>query len=160
MLKVSGLLERESFGAPVALRRGADGQWMEAEKGANRRSIYVAQVRTRPIAFLHTFDAPTMTADNQVQRFRSALPSQALALMNGPLAMRAGKAFADQVWEQNQGNVRDAMTRAFEAAYARPPTERERTIAEKAIAAEDDPKEGLRLFLQALLGTNDFLYSW
>ena len=160
MLKVSGLLERESFGAPVALRRGADGQWMEAEKGANRRSIYVAQVRTRPIAFLHTFDAPTMTADNQVQRFRSALPSQALALMNGPLAMRAGKAFADQVWEQNQGNVRDAMTRAFEAAYARPPTARERAIAEKAIAAEDDPKEGLRLFLQALLGTNDFLYSF
>jgi len=160
MLMVSGLLSKDTFGPPVPLRRGADGQWLEDEKGANRRSIYLAQVRTRPVAFLHTFDAPSMTADNQVQRFRSALPSQALAILNGPLTMRASKAFAGQLWEQSQGNAAEAFARAFEAAYARPPNERERAIAAQAMAADSDPKEGLRLFLQALLGANDFLYSF
>jgi hypothetical protein len=32
-------------------------------------------------------------------------------------------------------------------------------IAKEAIAADSDPKEGLRLFIQAMFGANDFLYS-
>ncbi|MCX6595222.1 MAG: PSD1 and planctomycete cytochrome C domain-containing protein, partial [Acidobacteria bacterium] len=85
MLLVSGLLSDKRLGRQEPIKRGADGQWVEDEaKGnANRRSVYVAQMRTRPVAFLHAFDAPTMTADNQTQRFRSALPSQSLAFMNG-----------------------------------------------------------------------------
>jgi hypothetical protein len=32
-------------------------------------------------------------------------------------------------------------------------------IAKESIAAEPDQKEGLRLFIQAMFGANDFLYS-
>ncbi|MCX6593884.1 MAG: PSD1 and planctomycete cytochrome C domain-containing protein [Acidobacteria bacterium] len=162
MLLVSGLLSDKRLGRQEPIKRGADGQWLEDEtKGnPNRRSVYVAQMRTRPVAFLHAFDAPTMTADNQTQRFRSALPSQSLALMNGPLVQRTTKAFADQVWEQSKGDADTAVRRAFEAAYNRPPSDRELSVAKRAMAAAAEPKEGLRLFLQAMLGANDFLYSY
>ena len=162
MLLVSGLLSDKRLGRQEPIKRGTDGQWVEdAAKGnPNRRSIYIAQMRTRPVAFLHAFDAPTMTADNQTQRFRSALPSQSLAFMNGPLTQRTTKAFADQVWEQSQGDAEAAIRRAFEAAYTRPPSDRELAIAKRSISTAAEPKEGLRLFLQAMLGANDFLYSY
>jgi len=162
MLQVSGLLNGKMFGRQEPIKRGADGQWMEDDEkgGASRRSLYIAQTRTRPVAFLHAFDAPTMTADNQSQRFRSALPTQALALLNGPLVLRATKAWAQQLLEQSQGDPGVALAKAFEAAYTRPPTARELEIGKAAIAAGSDPADGLRLFLQALTGANDFLYSF
>ncbi|MBI2684708.1 MAG: PSD1 domain-containing protein [Acidobacteria bacterium] len=162
MLQVSGLLNTRMYGRQEPIRRGADGQWLEDDiKGnPNRRSLYLQQSRTRPVAFLHAFDAPTMTADNQTQRFRSALPSQSLALLNSPFLLRTTKAFADQVMEQSRGDAELALRLAVIAAYTRPATERELVIGRQAMAAGTDPKEGLRLFLQALFGANDFLYSY
>ena len=48
----------------------------------------------------------------------------------------------------------------IEAAYSRQPTAQELEIAKKSIAEDSDLKEGLRLFLQAMMGANDFLYSY
>ena len=162
MLRVSGLLSSKMYGRQEPIKRGSDGQWMEDEnKGdANRRSIYIAQSRTRPVAFLHAFDQPSMTADNQAQRFRSALPIQSLALLNSPLIMRTTKAFAAQLLEQAKGDPQDALSRAFHAAYSRPATARELAIGKEALAASKDPAEGLRLFVQAMFGANDFLYMY
>ena len=159
MLQVSGLLQSKMYGRHEPIKRGPDGQWLEDEtKGsANRRSLYLQQSRTRPVAFLHAFDAPTMTADNQTQRFRSALPSQSLALLNSPLLLRTSKAFAGQVLEQSRGDIDQALKMAVTAAYNRPATARELAIGKQAVASGPD---GLRLFLQALFGANDFLYSY
>ena len=74
--------------------------------------------------------------------------------------MRTTKAFTDQVLEQSQGDYGAALVRAFDTAYSRPPSEREIAIAKSSIEAETDPKEGLRLFVQAMFGANDFLYSF
>ncbi len=162
MLGVSGLLDTRMFGRQEPIKRGEDGQWMEdAAKGnPNRRSIYVSQSRTRPVAFLHSFDMPTMTADNQTKRFRSALPVQSLALLNNPLTLRVTKAFASQAMEQAQGDPSRALDLAFESAYSRPPSARELELGLATIRSEADATEGLRLFLQAMLGANDFLYSY
>ncbi|MEZ5351522.1 MAG: PSD1 and planctomycete cytochrome C domain-containing protein [Bryobacteraceae bacterium] len=161
MLKVSGLLSEKMYGRQEPIKRGPDGQWLEDEKGdPNRRSIYISQHRTRPVAFLHAFDQPSMTADNQAQRFRSALPIQSLALLNSPFVMRTTKAFADQLMEQSGGNPEAALDRAFLAAYSRPATERERALGKEAISTSGDPSEGLRLFVQAIFGANDFLYTY
>lgn len=162
LLQISGLLDEKMFGPPEPIKRGSDGQWLEdGEKGsANRRSLYLSQARTRPVAFLHAFDAPAMTSDNQSQRFRSALPAQSLALLNSPLVMRATNAFAGQLLERTRGNIGEALAQAFAAAYSRPATPRELDIARKAMQEESDQKEGLRLFLQALIGANDFLYTY
>ena len=53
-----------------------------------------------------------------------------------------------------------AVQLAFAEAYNRPPTPHEKEIAKKTIASEPDPKEGLRLFVQAMFGANNFLYSY
>jgi hypothetical protein len=164
MLKISGLMSEKMFGPQVQVKRGADGQWLEDEKktlnGQNRRSLYLAQTRTRWVSFLHSFDAPDMTSDNQSQRFRSALPVQSLALMNNPLMMRTTTAFSQRLLEQTKNNYPEAIERAFLEAYNRPPLPREMEVAQRAIAAEADPKEGLRLFVQAMFGANSFLYSY
>ena len=164
MLKISGLMSPRMFGPQVQIKRGADGQWLEDEKksisGQNRRSLYLAQTRTRTVSFLHAFDGPDMTSDNQAQRFRSALPAQSLALMNNPLMMRVTTAFAQKLLEETNNNYDDAIQRAFLQAYNRPPLPRELEIGKKAIAAEGEPKEGLRLFVQAMFAANSFLYSY
>ena len=162
MLKVSGLLNEKMFGKQEPIKRGADGQWLEDDKkgsGATRRSLYLAQTRTRSVAFLHVFDCPDMTSDNQAQRFRASLPTQSLALMNNPLVMRTTKAFTQQVLERGGGNYDEAVKIAFDEAYNRGPSAKELQIAKQSISAESDPKEGLRLFIQAMFGANDFLYS-
>ena len=62
--------------------------------------------------------------------------------------------------EKSRGNYDEAVKLAFDAAYNRAPTAKEREIAKRSIAAEPDPKEGLRLFIQAMFGANNFLYSY
>src|SRR5579872_1830435 len=162
MLQVSGLLNDKMFGKQEPIKRGPDGQWLEDDKkgsGSSRRSLYLAQTRTRSVAFLHVFDCPDMTSDNQAERFRASLPTQSLALLNNPLVFRTTRAFTQQVLERSNNNYDEAVKLAFDQAYNRPPSASEMEIAKGSIAAESDPKEGLRLFIQAMFGANDFLYS-
>jgi hypothetical protein len=162
MLLVSGLLQTEMFGPQMPLKRGSDNQWIEDDKkgNPNRRSIYLSYGRTRPEGFLRTFDCPDMTSDSQSQRFRSALPSQSLALLNNTLVRRTSMAFTEQVMEKSHGQVDEALQMAFSAAYSRAPYPEELEIARKVISKSADPKAGLRLFLQGMMGANDFLYSF
>jgi hypothetical protein len=162
MLHVSGLLNQEMFGPQLPLKQADDGQWLEDEKKSNpnRRSLYLSYARTRPEGFLHAFDCPDMTSDSQSERFRSALPTQALALLNNSLVRRTSQAFTQQVLERSKGNVDEALGWAFESAYSRKPYAEELELARKVMSAASDPQEGLRLFLQGLMGANDFLYSF
>jgi hypothetical protein len=81
-------------------------------------------------------------------------------MMNNPLIMRVSKAFTEEVLEKSQNNVDAAVKTAYDEAFNRPPTAREVEIAKKTITSEPDPKEGLRLFIQAMFGSNNFLYSY
>ena len=162
MLKVSRLLNERMFGKQEPIKRGPDGQWLEDNQGSGgtRRSLYLAQTRTRSVAFLRVFDCPDMTSDNQPERFRASLPTQSLALLNNPLVMRTSKAFTQELLEKTGNNYGEAVKLAFDEAYNRPPTAKEQEIAAKSIAAEKDKPEGLRLFIQAMFGANNFLYSY
>ncbi len=162
MLQVSGLLDLKMYGKQEPLGRGPDGQWMEDDEKGNgrRRSIYLKQSRTRPVAFLHAFDSPTMNTDHETQRFRSALPTQSLALLNSPFMEKVSRAFASQLLEQSGGQLEPALQRAFQAAYTREARPTELAIAKDLIATHQDPKAGLQLLVQALFGANDFLYSY
>ena len=162
MLAVSGLLNKEMFGEFDPIKEAPDGQYLPDEKEGprNRRSLYLAQSRTRPVGFLHAFDMPTMTQDSVAKRFRSTRPSQALVLLNNPLVRQASKALADRALEENRGELDPALDRVFELAYSRGPTQQELAAARAVLASSDDDREALRLFVQAMLGANDFLYSY
>jgi len=80
-------------------------------------------------------------------------------MMNNPLVMRTSKAFATEVLEKSKNNYDDAVKLAFDEAYNRPPTPKEQEIAKQSVASESNP-HGLRLFIQAMFGANNFLYSY
>ena len=128
MLKVSGLLNERMFGKQEPIKRGPDGQWLEDNQGhgASRRSLYLAQTRTRSVAFLHAFDCPDMTSDNQPERFRASLPTQSLALMNNPLVMRTSTAFTQELLEKTNKNY-DAAVNAGVRRGLQPAAHRERS---------------------------------
>ena len=162
MLQVSGLLSPEMFGSQQPLKRSTDGQFAEdASRGnPNRRSIYLSYARTRPDGFLRAFDCPDMTSDSQSQRFRSALPVQALALLNNPLTRRTSLALAENLMRRSNGNVEEAIALAFQEVYSRKADEREIRVARQTVAGHDSPSEGMRLLVQAMMAANEFLYSF
>ncbi len=162
MLQVSGLLQNDLGGPQVPLKRGPDGQFVEDDKkgNPNRRSLYLSYARTRPQGFLKAFDCPDMTSDSQSQRFRSALPTQSLALLNNSLSRRASLAFARQVLERSGGDAERAVRLAFTEAYSREPYPEEMALARQTLARAASPEEGVRLLTQGILAANDFLYSF
>ena len=162
MLAASGMLNKTMFGEFDPIKKAADGQYLpdEVEGPVNRRSVYLAQSRTRPVGFLHAFDMPTMIADSVHKRFRSTRPTQALVLLNNPLVRKTSKALADRVLEEKGGELGAALERAYELAFSRKPTAQELEVAHSVLSSTSDQQKSLRLFVQAMLGSNDFLYSY
>jgi hypothetical protein len=162
MLAVSGLLNKTMFGEFDPIKQGADGQWFpdETQGPRNRRSLYLAQSRTRPIGFLDAFDMPRMISDSEAKRFRSTRPTQALLLLNNPFVRTASAALAGRVLEEKGGELDAALEQAYELAFSRKPNGRELEAAHRVLSSTSDRQKGLQLFLQAVLASNDFLYSY
>jgi hypothetical protein len=158
ILAVSGQLDPELYGQPVPVKKGQDGQYLvdETARGAHRRSVYVLTRKSTPQSFLLAFDQPTMDAGNMPVRFRSALPVQALALMNNSLVIQSSRIFALRL-EKEAGDAFDArVRRAYELAYSRAPRPEELKVIHAALEGKDI----WRVFCQALFGASEFLYSF
>lgn len=190
LLVVSGALNDRMHGPPVPVREDAVGQivvGIDKKEGDNkmpvevpmggeefRRSIYVEVRRSRPLAFLNTFDAPVMEV-NCERRASSTVAPQALMLMNSDFALQQSQMFADRL-RREAGPLREAqIERAWRLAYLRPPTRVEfeaalafldRQLATLAAATVPDaPRaavaadvQAMRSLCQTLLSSNEFLY--
>jgi len=108
------------------------------------------------------YHLPSMsqTSTERLRDYLAQLPPQSLALLNNPLLMRTSNAFAQHVLEESKGNMDEALLRAFDEAYSRKPYPEELEVARETLKVSADPKEGLRLFLQGMMGANNFLYSY
>ena len=160
MLTVSGQLDSALYGPPTPVKKGPDGQFIVDEKGAHRRSIYVLTRKSTPQSFLLAFDQPTMDAGNMPVRFRSALPVQALAMMNNGLVVESSKVFADRLEKESGATLDARVRRAYELAYSRPPRPDELKVIHAALEGKSKDGSAWRVFCQALLGTSEFLYSY
>jgi hypothetical protein len=160
MLQVAGTLDATMFGKYVPLKQAPDGQWVADAKGgsANRRSLYLLSRRTAPHGFLMAFDAPAMDNGNMPQRFRSALPAQSLALMNNHAMLATASAFAQRVLEEGKGDRNATLRRAYQLAYSRDPRPEETALLGKLLDNSGDA--AWRTICQALLASNEFLYSF
>ncbi len=197
LLAVSGALNDRMFGPPVPVREDAVGQiivGIDKKQGDNkmpvevamggeefRRSIYVEVRRSRPLAFLNTFDAPVMEV-NCEQRTRSTVAPQALMLMNSDVALQQAQLFADRL-RRDAGPFREArIARAWRLALGRPPSRDEyesalefldRQVAKitaqavpqpdaaakvPAVPAPSPEEQAIRSLCQTLLSSNEFLY--
>ena len=129
-LAVSGLLSRRIGGPPVRPYQ-PPGLWQELAGGANdgpytmdvgeglyRRSLYTYRKRTVPHPTLTIFDTPTWETCS-VHRITTNTPLQALALLNDPTYVEAGRKFAERILLEAKGKPQQRIAWAYELVTCR-----------------------------------------
>ncbi|QEF98223.1 Planctomycete cytochrome C [Stieleria maiorica] len=100
MLAASGSLDRQLFGPPVKIKEDETGQ-VVVDGPQSRRSLYIQNRRSRPVALLQTFDAPVMET-NCENRVSSTVATQSLMLLNGQFILDQSAKLADRAAREAQ----------------------------------------------------------
>jgi hypothetical protein len=175
ILATAGRLDRTAFGPAVAVTEDAVGQVITPDDRP-RRSVYLQVRRSKPVAFLATFDAPAGEL-NCDRRISSTAAPQALMLMNSDFILQQAGHFARRLREPPppanfRGPPPDALpgmvARAWELAYQRPAAPEEVNLACQFVRRQErqlrsaktpDPElAALTNLCQQLLAANEFLY--
>ncbi len=173
MLATSGQLDRSLFGPPVPVAADSVGQVI-APDDKPRRSIYVQVRRSKPVAFLTVFDAPSGEL-NCARRISSTAAPQALMLMNSPFVLGQAGRFAQRLLHEVSSDGEESTRRdrrlalAWQLAYQRPIEPDELASARRFLDRQrahhppskdkSDPELPLWTNLcQQLLSSNEFLY--
>jgi hypothetical protein len=171
MLACSGMLDLKPFGPPVVppLSRDeltglfdAKSKWPITRDPAEhtRRSVYLLVRRTFAYPLLAAFDPPeTMTSCPR--RMETIVPTQALALVNSPVARQQASAFARRLARESGGDARRAAARAWWLAFGRPITEAEARRAVAFLRAHPDGPGSVPALTElalALFNANEFVY--
>ncbi len=114
ILAVSGTLDRKMYGPPVGLK--ADDAGQISVGGADRRSVYVQNRRTQPVALLQVFDQPVMTV-NCSKRAKSTVALQSLLMMNSEAVLKYARAMADLVNKQAKPGQHAELVKGLEVAF-------------------------------------------
>lgn len=93
-LAVTGTLDRTLFGAPIGVKEDDSGQVVVAGDSP-RRTLYLLQRRTQPVALMQAFDAPVMQTNCEA-RPSSTVATQSLMLMNGEFWLSQAAKLADR----------------------------------------------------------------
>ncbi len=181
ILVTAGRLDRAMFGPAVVVTEDAVGQ-VVAPDDKPRRSVYLQARRTKPVAFMATFDAPAGEL-NCDRRGSSTAAPQALMLMNGDFILRQANHFARRLREKLPVEVLTTLpgfrglpldllpqrvARAWELAYQRPASPEEVELACRFVCKQaqqlraakvaDPELAALTNLCQQLLAANEFLY--
>jgi hypothetical protein len=162
LLAASGRLDPALGGSLLPTKNGDyvtnDQSADAAQYQSTRRSIYLPVIRNAVYDLFSTFDYadPSMAIE---ARSSTTDPSQALLLLNSPLAVGESRAFARSLPAER------ALDELWQRAYQRPPREAERARAQAFIAdhlAHDGSGEARERawesLCRALCASNEFLY--
>ena len=177
MLVVSNKLNPKMYGPGVYPRidpdivgTGSRPRWpLDAKDDHDtfRRSIYIFVKRSVPLPLVEVFDCPVtvVTAPN---RATSTVSPQALALMNNEFVLEQAKFFAERVTTEAGAKVNQQVTRAFQIALNRKPSQQEQEWSLNFLKSQTDgytqrkherpDAAALRDFCHALMNLNEFLY--
>lgn len=108
VLTATGALDRTMFGPPVGIIEDDAGQ-VVVTANVYRRSLYVLQRRTQPVALMQAFDAPVM-ATNCESRSSSTVATQSLMLMNGEFWLGRAMALADRAQREPTKDAPTTLT--------------------------------------------------
>jgi hypothetical protein len=131
---------------------------------STRRSLYLPVIRNAVYDLFSTFDYadPSMAIE---ARSSTTDPSQALLLLNSPLAVGESQAFARSLLEQGALDDGARLAELWQRAYQRAPRESERARAQAFLAdhmAHDASGEARtrawESLCRALCASNEFLY--
>jgi mono/diheme cytochrome c family protein len=163
ILASAGRLDTKLFGPGVALAENFVGQPTDDKP---RRSIYLQVRRTKPVAFLATFDAPSGEL-NCDRRTSSTTAPQALTLMNSDFVLQQATHFARGL-RSTKIPLPEQVARAWLFAYQRPALPEELKTALdfltrqqqqlRAVIAEPE-LVALANLCQQLFSSNEFLYA-
>jgi hypothetical protein len=162
MLAVSGRLDLAAGGPSVMVPVDKElvdllykpSQWQVPADAAqhHRRSIYLIAKRNLRLPFMEAFDAPPMLTSCS-RRESSTHAPQALELLNGKLAGDLAAAFAERLTRECGNNHERIVTRAYELAIGRGPTDRQRQLSLEFLR-----EQPLAEFALAIFNLNDFAY--
>jgi hypothetical protein len=172
ILATSGRLDRRLFGPPVPVMEDAVGQGI-APDDKPRRSVYLQGRRSKPVAFLTTFDGPGGEL-NCDRRISSTTAPQSLMLMNSDFVLQQAGHFARRLLSEtpagDASTVRDRrLALAWQLSYQRPiePDElvagrrfldRQRALHQAAKGKTDPDLASWTDLCQQLLSSNELLY--
>jgi hypothetical protein len=160
MLAVGGNLNPAIGGEPIfpfvpkeMLVSQFRGKWENTPEGpaAWRRGVYVYRRRSLPYPMFDTFDHPDMNVTAGARNV-STVPTQALTLLNNPFVLSQAKWLADRVGREATG-PRAQIELAYRIALARPPTDKEASIAMDLVE-----KQSLVSFTHVVLNLDEFMY--
>jgi hypothetical protein len=171
MLACAGTLNPKPFGPaivpPLSAQEltglfDAKGKWPVTKDVAEhtRRSIYLLVRRTFLYPMFASFDPPEVMTSCPC-RARTVVPTQALALLNSPLAREQSGAFARRLLKEYGDDAEKAVSRAWLLAFGRPITPAESNRARVFLnkpAADRDPEARLAELCLALFNANEFIY--
>jgi hypothetical protein len=174
-LSVSGQLDLTAGGPPVLLKALANGMVVIDDKALanpsakNRRSVFLLFRRAYNHSLLSVFDQPLISV-NCARRDTSAVPLQALTMLNDAFVTEQAGHFAKRVTALAGASREKAIRRAFRLALARPPSAAEADICAQLVrrqaqifrASSLPPMEAehkaLVQLCHTLLNTSEFLY--
>ncbi len=162
ILSVSGALKRQLYGPSIVVGSIRKGNAFDDDPETWRRSIYMMAPRFDIHPVLSVFDA----ADNVQSvgaRTVSTTPSGALFMLNAPFLWRQAELMAQRI-EKEAGRVPDDQVEyIYEVAFARRPSEEERTLGIEFLTRlpaknEKKDKSALVHYCHAVMGLNEFIY--
>jgi Protein of unknown function (DUF1549)/Protein of unknown function (DUF1553)/Planctomycete cytochrome C len=135
----------------------------------NRRSVYLPVIRSGLYDVFQAFDFADPSASNG-KRIPTTVAPQALFMLNDNLVLRCSGAMAKRLLAQTDLDDPGRIRRAYQAAYGRPPLDREVERAEnylrrfnteleaRGVAAEARPARVWQAYCQAIFASSEFLY--
>ncbi|HXD89152.1 MAG TPA: DUF1549 and DUF1553 domain-containing protein, partial [Urbifossiella sp.] len=168
MLVVANRLDRTQFGPPIAVVEDGVGQVGTPDEQP-RRSIYLQARRSKPVAFLSAFDAPSGELQCERRNATTSAP-QSLMLLNSEFVRKQAAHFAKRVQSEAKADPAPDKTvaKAWQLAYLRSPSAEELQLAAAFLKAQtaalsgkkgvDPALAALTNLCQQLLASNEFLY--
>jgi hypothetical protein len=121
-----------------------------------RRSVYLIERRTFLYPLFAAFDPPEVMT-SCAGRTPTVVPTQALALLKGPLARAEAAAFARRVGDESGGDPAKAVARAWLIAFGRPVTTSESARALAFLRDGTKAESALADLCLALVNANEFI---
>jgi hypothetical protein len=154
MLACSEQLNTRPYGPPVVPPLGKEeltglfdskNKWpvTRNEPEHARRSVYLLVRRTFTYPLFSVFDPPDVMT-SCARRLSTVVPTQALLLLNSPVARQQATAFAQRLRAECGGSAQQAVARAWLLAFGRPVGEEESRRALAFLRERSLPRNGLR----------------
>jgi Protein of unknown function (DUF1553)/Protein of unknown function (DUF1549) len=177
MLACAGDINLKAFGPPVVPPLSsqeltglfdAKGKWPVTRNVSEhtRRSVYLLVRRTFVYPLFAAFDPPEVMSSCP-RRTQTIVPTQALTLLNSPVAREQAKIFARRLLKECGDKPEEEAARAWLLAFGRPITATEmdraltflRTMTTSAVTGgAPTPETALADLCLALFNTNEFAY--